>query len=102
MVAKGTRKKQVPMTAYERGLLALSKVPVSDEDPSVFWGPNWREEFQQESEDIAAGKGITFDSLEDMFAFLETVPSACQPSTPHPASSKTSRRSHPAKRQRSE
>lgn len=89
MVAKrrGQRAKQ---TEDARVKAMLDALPPSDEDPALFWGPNWKEDLQESEEDIAAGRVEHFDSDEEFLAALERIHAACQRTTGQPDSGASS------------
>jgi bifunctional DNA-binding transcriptional regulator/antitoxin component of YhaV-PrlF toxin-antitoxin module len=43
-----------------------------DEDPALFWGPNWREELEEAFADEAAGRTTRYWSDEEFLASLES------------------------------
>jgi len=42
-----------------------------DASQAWFWTPEWQEGERRADEDIAAGRGIRFESDEDFLAFLD-------------------------------
>ena len=58
------------LTEYERGLRALQNVPLSDEDPAGFWGPDWQQKLAESDADIAAGRIERFESDEEFLKAL--------------------------------
>lgn len=70
MVAK-RRKRRAFATEEEAFLAALAKVPVSDEDPETFWGPNWKEEWERAEAERAAGPRQVYYTLDEFFAALD-------------------------------
>lgn len=52
------------------GILLRPCLDDGDEDPAVFWGPNWRFEMEEDQADIEAGRTIYYDSDEEFLASL--------------------------------
>jgi len=91
MVAR-RRTKHGKQTEYERVKAMLDALPLSDEDPAIFWGPNWKEDLQEAEEDIAAGRVERFYSDEEFLAALERMHAECQRTTGQPDSEESSSR----------
>ena len=72
MVAK-RRKCQKYANDWERVKAMLDALPESDEDPALFWGPDWREKLQESEDDIKAGRVRRFCSDEEFLAALEEL-----------------------------
>jgi hypothetical protein len=49
----------------------LRDLPESDEDPALFWGPDWKEKLDEALADAETGRGETFYSDEEFLAALE-------------------------------
>lgn len=69
MVSK-RRQPAKEMTEHERFLAMLESLPVSDEDPAVFWGPDWRERLEESIRQVEAGECTFYESDE---AFLRSL-----------------------------
>ena len=50
----------------------MAAVPVTDEDPALFWGPDWREMVREADAELAAGPSEVYYTLDDFFAALDT------------------------------
>ena len=76
MVTRRARQRPLDgLTAYERGLQALQSVPISDEDPRIFWGADVSETIRRADADVAAGRTEYFDNTESFRASLRIVES---------------------------
>lgn len=74
MVAKRRRKDPAAgLTEYERGLRALQRVPVSDEDPARFWGADWREKLGEAESEVVSGCTEFFGSTDEFLAALRAT-----------------------------
>jgi hypothetical protein len=60
-------------TEHERVKAMLDALPQSDEDPALFWGPNWKQAGEEAEEDIRAGRVEVFLSDEEFLAALERI-----------------------------
>jgi hypothetical protein len=89
MVAR-RRTKHTGQTEYERVKAMLDALPVSDEAPALFWGPDWKEKLQESLDDVAAGRVERFYSDEEFLAALERLHHECQHMTGRPDSGATS------------
>ena len=70
MVAR--RRRHLPSEDVARELPpALRNIPESEEDPALFWGPDWKERLDEALADAEAGRGETFYSDKEFFAALE-------------------------------
>jgi hypothetical protein len=49
--------------------------PRDDEDPALFWGPDWKEKLDEALADVEAGRITRFESEEEFFAALERLES---------------------------
>jgi hypothetical protein len=49
----------------------LEALPESDEDPAVFWGPNWRQDLKEAEAELAARPRQVYHTLDAFFASLE-------------------------------
>jgi len=65
------RNRRAFQTEDDAARAALAAVPVSDEDPALFWGPDWRTKLQEAQESAAAGRVERYDSDEEFLASLE-------------------------------
>jgi hypothetical protein len=70
MVAK-RQKQQRYQTEAEAARAALAKVPTSDEDPALFWGPNWEEEWERARIERESQPREVYYSLDEFFASLD-------------------------------
>jgi hypothetical protein len=70
MVAKRSRRRTFA-TEAEAAKAAFAAVPVSDEDPAVFWGPDWKEKLEEARADVDAGRVTRFESADAMLDFFE-------------------------------
>ena len=52
------------------GILLRPRPDEEDEMPEAFWGPNWRQEVDDDLTDIAEGRGVYYDSDEEFLASL--------------------------------
>jgi hypothetical protein len=50
---------------------ALANLEESDEDPALFWGPNWKKELDEAIKEVAEGRGDIFYSEEEFLQALE-------------------------------
>lgn len=60
----------VEVEIVEDGIL-LRPMKMIDASQAWFWTPEWQEGERRADEDIAAGRGIRFESDEDFLAFLD-------------------------------
>jgi hypothetical protein len=75
MVARRRRRtRREYATNDERVRAMLAAVPVVDEDPTVFWGPDFWEVKRQIEAEQATGPRKVYENLEDLFADLEDSP----------------------------
>ena len=51
---------------------ALASLEESDEDPALFWGPDWKEQLEAACAEAAEGRGDTFYSEEEFLKALES------------------------------
>ena len=51
---------------------ALANLEESDEDPALFWGPDWKEHLEEALAEAAKGRGDTFYSEEEFLKALES------------------------------
>jgi hypothetical protein len=78
MAVRQTRRQPANgLSEYERGLRALQGVPVSDEDPADFWGPDWKEKLEVSDAEIAAGRTERFESDEAFLRALMALGAKC-------------------------
>ena len=100
MVARRSRRRTFA-TEAEAAKAAFAAVPVSDEDPADFWGPDWKEKLEEARADVDAGRGDYFDNLDDFLAALEAESQPCPPSSVLRDSSGTTNGSPPSRKRRS-
>jgi hypothetical protein len=72
MVARRRRKPDENLSEDEAVRALLASVPVSDEDPTTFWGPDFWE-VKREIEAERANKRQQFHSEEEFEAFLDQL-----------------------------
>ena len=70
MVAKG-KKRRTFANAAEAAKAVLAAVPVTDEDPAVFWGPDWKKELEEAGAERKAAPRRVYYTLDEFFASLE-------------------------------
>lgn len=70
MVAR-RRKQRVFANEDEAAAAALAVVPVTDEDPAIFWGPDWQEQIQRAEAERAGNRREVYYSLDEFFESLE-------------------------------
>ena len=70
MVAK-RKKRRTFANADEAARAALAAVPVTDEDPAVFWGPDWKGQLEEAEADRQTGPRKVYYSLDEFFASLD-------------------------------
>lgn len=51
---------------------ALANLEESDEDPALFWGPDWKEQLEEARAEAVEGQGDTFYSEEEFLTALES------------------------------
>jgi len=54
----------------------LLRPQITDEDPAVFWGPNWRAELEETEANIAAGRTHVHQSTEEFLTALDAYANA--------------------------
>lgn len=69
------RKRRTFKTEDEAARAALAAVAVSDEDPALFWGPDWKEQLEEAEAELKAGPRRIFYSDEEFFAALDELSS---------------------------
>jgi hypothetical protein len=69
------RKKRIFRTEDEAARAALAAVPVSDEDPALFWGPDWKQALEEAEKEMKSGPRRIFFSEEEFFAALDELSS---------------------------
>ena len=69
MVAR-RRAKRGEQTEWERAKAMLDALPPSDEDPAIFWGPNWKQEMDETQTEYEAGPKRVYYTLDEFFASL--------------------------------
>lgn len=50
---------------------ALANLEESDEDPALYWGPDWKEQLEEARAEAAEGQGDTYYSAEEFLMALE-------------------------------
>lgn len=71
MVAK--RRQRPPASEWERVKAVLDSVPVVDDNPEDFWGPNFKQTLNEAEADTAAGRTRIFYGDEEFLAALEQL-----------------------------
>jgi hypothetical protein len=64
------RPKRAKQTEYERVKAMLDALPPSDEDPALYWGPNWKEELERDRAEYEAGPKRVYYTLDEFIASL--------------------------------
>lgn len=54
----------------EKGQLVIQPAPTIDPEQAWFWTERWQKMEREVDEDIAAGRELVFDNVEDAIAFL--------------------------------
>jgi hypothetical protein len=70
MVAK-RRRRRMFQTEDEAARAALAAAPVSDDDPALFWGADWRKTLAEAEAELTAGPRTIYYTLDEFFAALD-------------------------------
>lgn len=71
MVSKRKRPHEPPKTGHDLRRESPRATPVSDEDPAMFWGADWKDRIERAKAQAEAGDGLFFESDEAFLSWLD-------------------------------